>query len=347
MRILVTFLLLCLNLCTFSLRKSPGCGKSSPINTGNLVNRNIEVSGQPSRAYTTWVPNSYNINEELPLLLFYHGQYGSGRSDGNGLKYTSYPLISVYLQGLQDGNCGTGWNTGWNGNRNTCIVSEVGNSACCYDSCRQLGYCSGNGRNANCGWSTCFDDVTFTKTLLSSLGDEFCIDLDSVYASGWSNGGMMAHWLTSNLGTTFAAIMPIYGLPLVEINVVPNGLKDTAILSLHPRNDRVIPVEGGNGGGWLYESTDSVLSDWANVHSCNGSPTTITTPYDGGSKNFVCQEYLNCKTGSGRVLRCLYDGGHGSSCPNMEAITWWFWGRGFYNSTNSTSSTYSYEKSIV
>jgi len=334
MRITAILILLCLSYCILTLQNSPGCGKSPPITKGSLVSRFIDVvdpNFTRERSYITYVPNSYDQNTPMPLFVHYHGQYGNANADAKSLKYTNYDLISVYLQGLNDGNCGTGWNVGSAGHKETCN-NRAG--ACCYDSCKTLGYCTGNGRNANCGWSTCYDDVSFTRDLINSLGNELCIDLDGIYAQGWSNGGMMIHWLATEMPGTFSSLMPIYGLPLKGFTDVPKELKGTSILSLHARSDTVIPVEGGTADGWIYESTTTILGLWANVHGCSSTPTSISTPYDGGSKNFACKEYTGCTSGK-RVLRCLYDGFHGSTCPNMEAIAWWFYELKFTNTSAS------------
>lgn len=342
MRGVVTFLL-CIICYTTAFRASPGCGRPVPISKGSLVTRSIDIKDKDfatDRTYITYVPQSYDVNTPLPLLMWYHGQYGSALSDGNrNLKFTDYDMISVYLQGLsEDGGCGTGWNVGWTGDKSACQSSGV-SDGCCYSSCKSLGYCTGNGRSGNnCGWSTCYDDVQFTYDLLTSLGNELCIDLDAVFASGWSNGGMLVHWLATKLPTTFASFIPVYGLPLEGFTDVPNTLTGTSILSLHGRSDKVIPVEGGLAGGWYYESTDTIIGLWAKVHGCNNNPTTISTPYDGGSKNFQCQEYTQCST-SQRVLRCLYDGVHGSVIPDHEAISMWFFEQSMNSNRTFTDHT--------
>lgn len=340
----VTFLLVCMYYSVIAFRASPGCGKAVPISKGSLVTRKIMVKdgnfGEIDRTYIAYVPQSYDQNDPTPLLMWFHGQYGSALSDANrNLKFTNYDFISVYLQGLsEDGGCGTGWNVGWAGHKNTCQSSGV-SAGCCYQSCKSLGYCTGNGRNQNnCGWSTCYSDIAFTSDLLASLGDELCLDLDAIFASGWSNGGMIQHWIATNLPTTFAALIPVFGLPLDGFTDVPDTLRRTAILSLHGRSDTVIPVDGGLAGGWYYESTSTIIGIWARIHGCSSNPTSVSTPYDGGNKNFACTEYLGCSSGK-RVMRCLYDGTHSSSIPNHEALTWWFFQQ-FTNRANGTSLTH-------
>lgn len=63
----------------------------------------------------------------------------------------------------------------------------------------------------------------------------------------------MTHWLYSHLPTTFAAWVPIYGLPLVGFGNVPSSVTPSSIMALHDRSDKVIPAAGGWAEGWNYE----------------------------------------------------------------------------------------------
>ena len=52
----------------------------------------------------------------------------------------------------------------------------------------------------------------------------------------------------------------------------------------------------------------------------------VTTAFDGGEKNLACVEWLNCATKGAehRVMKCLYDGHHGSWPEQGESLAWWF-----------------------
>lgn len=54
-------------------------------------------------------------------------------------------------------------------------------------------------------------------------------------------------------------------------------------------------------------------------------PKPIVTQWDGGQQGLACEEY----PGAGvhrRVIKCLFDGYHGSWLPDNhgEELTWWF-----------------------
>ena len=77
--------------------------------------------------------------------------------------------------------------------------------------------------------------------------------------------------------------------------------------------------------GWIYESKTTTLSVWARNHKCKPSVKLrgVSTPFDGGNDNMVCQEYKQCQ--NGRVMTCMFDGVHGSwGNKNIEKLSWWF-----------------------
>jgi len=257
-------------------------------------------------------------------------------SDAESCKYTSVGeengFVSLYPQGLgkakggevnaTSANCGTGWNVGAMAHdSNTCDDSAY---SCCYASCKSEGICTGDGgKTAACGWTTCYDDERFVANMLASVESELCIDLDAVFVTGGSNGGMMTHNMYSVMPETFRAVMPVFGLPLIGHIDVPTELRNTSILLLHDRSDTVIPVDGGWADGWQYESADDTLATWAELHGCASKQTATTTPYDGGNVNLACTEYASCASGH-TVMKCMYDGHHGSWFANEEKLTWWF-----------------------
>jgi len=44
-----------------------------------------------------------------------------------------------------------------------------------------------------CSWVTCLDDVKFVEQILNAMEADYCIDLQRVHATGYSNGGQMAY----------------------------------------------------------------------------------------------------------------------------------------------------------
>mmetsp|Transcript_15401 Transcript_15401/g.30286 ORF Transcript_15401/g.30286 Transcript_15401/m.30286 type:complete len:338 (-) Transcript_15401:81-1094(-) len=308
----------------------------------------LEVPGQPDRDYAISVPSALATpGQLLPVLFYLHGQ-GDSWPGSNSTSFDALGqregFITVYPKGLGDFN-GTiqdsyiAWNTGlYDGGLqkadDTCFADTVGT---CYDSCKAQQLCS------NCGWSTCHDDVLFLSLLIDHVIKQFQGDADRVYILGCSNGGMMTHHLAQRLGPRLAAVMPVYGLPLIGFLNVSSPLASVPILQLHDRSDTVIPLQGGaSGDGWLYYGVTATLSAWARVHRCHHSATSISTPFDGGSVHLSCISYHGCQEptvskSSSRegntsgdsdqnraVVLCTYDGEHGSWPAHAEELAWWF-----------------------
>merc|ERR1719424_535357 len=114
----------------------------------------------------------------------------------------------------------------------------------CHDSCVKLGRCG------RCSWSTCRDDIAFVRVLMQKIFSEYCIDMDLVFAMGQSNGAMFAHRLGQQLVGQLAAIVPVFGLPLLgylageDYTLIKNQaeLNGTSVLALHDRQDTNIPI---------------------------------------------------------------------------------------------------------
>ena len=147
----------------------------------------------------------------------------------------------------------------------------------------------------------------------------------------------------------------MYGLPLLGHLRVPPEAGTVPYLFLSGRDDRIVPIDGSlSNQGWYYvtarlaplrRTLGFLASRWcraaltrarasrsqaaqaalafATAHGCEAQMQVATTPFDGGAINFECTEHVQCARG--RVLTCLYDGGHAVPAGRVaEGITWWF-----------------------
>jgi hypothetical protein len=153
------------------------------------------------------------------------------------------------------------------------------------------------------------------------MGHELRIDLNAVFVTGTSNGGMMTYALISDLPSTFRAVAPIAALPLITHTDVPSALgSDFSIFHLHGTRDTVIPTAGGDGDGWFYESPDNALMAYSSKANVGTSMRPFPTPFDGGDQHFECTNY---GSSDGRFVKCLYDKGH----DTHEDIIFWYFSR--------------------
>lgn len=244
-------------------------------------------------------------------------------------------FITAFPYGIDDAvpggiDEGTGWNVGTAGDNQTCTSSTIGD---CYRSCRIQHKCG------RCNWSTCYNDELFVKTVMRTLNRAYCIDRSRIYALGESNGGMLTHYLAQRMPGTFAAVVPIFGLPLLgyafgpQFGVVRNSRKIrlTSMLQLHDRQDTIIPVAGGLAtgailSGWIYEPLNKVQQGWAAVHGCDPEAERYQTQWDDTNKskwNFECFAFSNCASGK-EIMRCLYNGHHGDVPEFGGEVLMWF-----------------------
>jgi polyhydroxybutyrate depolymerase len=145
--------------------------------------------------------------------------------------------------------------------------------------------------------------------LLDSLENTLCIDLDRVYATGMSNGGMLAHRLGCAMSDRFAAIAPVAGTLAKGFNCAPE--LPISLMHIHGDNDIYVRVDGKQSSdGYLYEAIDDVVGKWADKTSQHCA--TQTTPYPtsaDGIKSMRCEQRADCATGA-EVVSCGWQGGH-------------------------------------
>jgi polyhydroxybutyrate depolymerase len=85
------------------------------------------------------------------------------------------------------------------------------------------------------------DDVGFLLAVLDHIGSEVEIDARRVYATGISNGGMMAYRLGCEAGDRVAAIAPVAAT--VTVDCTPSA--PVSLLHIHGLADQNVPFEGG------------------------------------------------------------------------------------------------------
>jgi polyhydroxybutyrate depolymerase len=99
-----------------------------------------------------------------------------------------------------------------------------------------------------CAWAerNHIDDVGFTRALVGDLAARVKIDRTRVYATGISNGGMMAFRLGVEAADLIAAIAPVEGALMVE---TPGPARAMPLMLFNSVDDRYVPYAGRRG--WL------------------------------------------------------------------------------------------------
>ncbi len=201
--------------------------------------------GGRERSAIVHVPPTATDNRELAVVLNFHG------GGGHGANQQEYSLmdrladregfITVYPNG-------TGrfakrlltWNAG----------------TCC-------GYAALNN----------VDDVGFVRALIGKLAESVPIDRRRIYATGLSNGGMMAHRLAAEAGDMIAAVAPVAGGMVLPAIKSPRAVP---VMHIHSVDDPRALYNGGLGPPFpltnsrvLHPSIDQVISLWVKHNGCS------------------------------------------------------------------------------
>ena len=292
-------------------RVSPGCGKRVSVALGESMVKTLKV-GDLDREYRLHLPSGYDPETATPLVLVIHGYTNTA---ANIEEYTSFSrhadehdYMVVYPQGTGfevDGNLVTSWND------LACNVSPGPEGPTCTPTADDYPTPPECGEPQECDWCSCHDDVGFIEELLDSLEGSFCVDLDRIYATGMSNGGMMVQRLGCDLPDRFAAIAPVGGTLARGFNCAPGADPPISLINFYGTRDRTVPFDGSaSDDGYFYTPSRQVLAKWAGPDSqrCDSDESPYSTSRD-GVLELACVQRANCATGA-EVVDCAFDGAH-------------------------------------
>jgi len=230
--------------------------------------RNIEVGGV-SRTFHLYRPPG--LGGDAPLVVMMHGGFGSGAQAERSYHWDSEADAGHFLVAYPDGMM-RAWNAG----------------SCC-----------GQPHNDNT------DDVAFITAMVSAIEHAMPIDRARIYATGMSNGAMMALRLGCQTDT-FAAIAPVAGTLMTDCS----RPHPTSVLQIHGTADERVPYNGGPGKAFSANgkarvdgpSVESVNATWRAIDAC--APPNSTTAGE------VTTQTAECPDGRTVELITVKDAGH-------------------------------------
>lgn len=267
--------------------------------------------GGLTRHYLVHVPPAYRSEHAVPLLMVLHG--GGGHMDlqandrlyGQITESDTRGHVVVFPNGysaLPSGRLAT-WNAGL-----CCAAARD----------RQV------------------DDVGFLKQVVAEVASRWAIDPLRVYATGMSNGGMMAYRLACDAADTFRAVAAVAG---TDNTRTCQPSRPVSVLHIHALNDDHVLFHGGAGSASAakalvtdHRSVPDTVARWTGFNRCSESPMRVLDK--AGAR---CERYPSCAGGS-RVQLCTTDtgghswpGGHkpwGTSAPSTalsaNSVMWGF-----------------------
>ena len=200
---------------------------------GTIIHNDIE------RSYILYIPQSYNNQEDVPLVINLHGYTSNA---GEQMIYSNFFALAD--------------------TENFLIVHPMG-------TVNEFGEPFWNSFGAEG-----VDDIGFLSSLIDYLGSEYNINMDKVYSTGMSNGGFMSYTLACELSDKIAAIASVTGSMFNNQNLLCNCNHPMPVMQIHGTLDFVVPYNGNIE----IESVDNVISYWVSFNQCDETPIYNDVP---------------------------------------------------------------------
>jgi polyhydroxybutyrate depolymerase len=275
-----------------------GVDAAAPLAPGNHV---IEIQyGGRTRTYVVHVPEAA-ADFARPVVLNFHGGGGTAAAHQQYVHMdtladrANFLLVYPNGTGLLGGKLLT-WNAG----------------SCC-------GYAKD--RNV--------DDVGFVRALVQDLAGRIPIDRGRIYATGLSNGAMMAYRVARDAPDLVAAIAPVAGASLLE---PPAGRDAVPIMHIHSVDDPRALYAGGFGPPFPMTSlrvrhppVEPSLMQWVDANGCAREPHIGATIHGGPGATHSATPitFAPCRDGVEVVLWRLTGSGHVWPGGRPDYLTRW------------------------
>lgn len=163
------------------------------------------------------------------------------------------------------------------------------------------------------------DDVEFTRQLLDDLATVAPVDSKRVYATGFSNGGIMSYRLAAELSDRIAAIAPVSG-PIGTDNFTPS--RAVPVLHFHGTKDEFCPYHGRVGAKSPSQtdffSVEQSIKAWVKANTCDPEPVVEALPDNTEDETRATRTtYAGGRDGSEVILITIEGAGH--TWPGREA----------------------------
>ena len=214
------------------------CKRDDKSNTGSCysnTNSQTIVHDGITREYVLYIPDSYEVTTSVPLMLNFHGFGGSASDFMNYADMRSLAESDTFILVYPQGSCLNG-SSHWNA-------------------------CPSGGDNKSDA-----DDFGFVESMINQISSQYNIDLERVYAAGYSNGGMMAYGLANYKSDLIAAVASISGTML---DCTGSTSHPMPVVHLHGTSDGVLPYNGSSD----WNSSQSTVDYWVNFNNTVLTPT--------------------------------------------------------------------------
>ena len=153
-------------------------------------------------------------------------------------------------------------------------------------------------------------DLQFMQAIIDAMHSRYNVDLNRVYLTGFSMGGMFTYYAASKMADKIAAFAPVSGYLMGGPNATSS--RPVPILHTHGTADDVC----------VYSNVQDHINAWVNFNGCSTTPQTIK-PYPKSKPNSPAklERYKGGKNGVEVALLTLADKGHWWSMDDEQALT--------------------------
>lgn len=237
--------------------------------------------GGLDRSYVVHAPKGLDPATPAPVVLALHGATMNGPMmawfSGLNHKADEGGFLAVYPNGTGERSSFT-----WNGGN--CCGAAMQNQV---------------------------DDVAFIDAMLDELARHYPVDPRRVYATGMSNGGIMAYRLAAELSTRIAAIAPVAGSLETDIGRLE---RPVSVLHFHGTDDEFVPFTGGRGtksiSATSFRSVEESIRIWVTANGCKETPIIDVLTAGSDGMRVTRRTYVGAPAGAEVVLVIVEGGGH-------------------------------------
>lgn len=268
------------------------------------------LAGQ--RKYLLHIPARYDPAQPAPLVLFFHGGGGHMEQGARDYGWREQAERAGFVVAFPNGSSRlprqrlATWNAG---------------------------HCCAYARDNN------IDDVGFTRQLVAAIAREVNIDRRRVFATGMSNGGMMAHRLACDAADLVRAIAAVAG---TDNTTSCRPARPVSVLHIHARDDTHVLFGGGAGkdafrdasGITDFTSVPETLQRWIVRNAALPTPQRVlqvtgaygdryTSPHNQAQTELIVTDTGGHSWPGGRARR----GKQPSTAIDATAVIWEFFAR--------------------
>lgn len=250
------------------------------------------------RHYQVFLPSDYDAEASDATVLVLHGGSGNAQSiqgfTGMNFFANQHGFIAVYPQGAGIAPPGFSWADG----RGT-TADDAG-----------------------------IDDIGFMHALLDTLQLAYNADPDSLYATGFSNGGFMTQRMACEMNDRFAAIGAVGCSMDTSLYANCTPANPLGMLMMVGTNDPEIPYEGGemtNPAVNPIVGVEDAFTFWVDALECSAEVIENEVPDFNTEDNSTVEFTLHpdCTCDQTAVLYRIINGGHtwpGVELPDLEDL---------------------------